>query len=84
MKEGLYNLKLVITDEKIILKPIIYIIEPKIEVEKCYICKDVDSTIMTACKHQYCSTCIETWLERSNRCPYCRTRMIEDDLIMIE
>ncbi len=84
MKEDLYSLELVNVDEKIIMKPIINIVEQKIEVEKCYICQDVDSTIMTACKHQYCATCIETWLERSNRCPYCRKRIIEDDFIIIE
>jgi hypothetical protein len=84
MKEDLYSFKMVVRDKQIILKPIINTIKQKIEVKKCYVCQDVDSTIMTVCKHQYCETCIETWLERSNRCPYCRTRIIEDDFIMIE
>ncbi len=41
------------------------------------------SVFDTKCKHQYCETCIKTWLKRSKCCPYCRKSIIKDDLIII-
>ena len=41
-------------------------------IETCSICYSENSDVITDCKHQFCSDCIEKWLARKNTCPICR------------
>tara|TARA_B110000093_G_C12967201_1_gene410272 strand:+ start:1705 stop:3234 length:1530 start_codon:yes stop_codon:yes gene_type:complete len=47
----------------------------KKDIELCFICEEVDSTIYTDCEHFYCLPCITKWLGyyANDTCPYCRT-----------
>ncbi len=40
----------------------------------CSICLTNQSDIITDCKHQYCKSCLDTWMNEKNKdsCPYCR------------
>jgi hypothetical protein len=41
----------------------------------CCICLDtIDEMTMTICGHQFCTECIRLCVERTSRCPQCRTR----------
>jgi Ring finger domain len=41
----------------------------------CCICLDtIDEMTMTICGHQFCTECITECVERTSRCPQCRTR----------
>ena len=44
------------------------------EVFECCICKgeDLEPQIVLGCKHTYHQKCIETWLNKSDKCPLCR------------
>ena len=48
----------------------------------CPICQELlsdqeDVRRINKCKHCYCSSCIETWLAISKKCPLCMTRLDE-------
>ena len=44
--------------------------------KKCSICLDYikseNESIKTECNHIFHKTCLKTWLEYGNNCPYCR------------
>ncbi|XP_070580265.1 protein rtoA-like [Ptychodera flava] len=41
----------------------------------CCICQGVlDMPVETPCRHVFCKTCIETWLNTNSSCPTCRKR----------
>ena len=63
------------------------IVERKIEMsklknfDKCYICYENDSNILTKCNHLFCFSCIENhYYFNDIRCPYCRTENNENEL----
>jgi len=41
----------------------------------CDISKDEE--FITECSHYFHEYCLNTWLSRSNTCPYCRTQILE-------
>lgn len=41
-------------------------------IETCSICQEGNCEIQTTCNHTFCKTCINTWLQNHNTCPYCR------------
>ena len=41
-------------------------------VDLCSICISESSNLITECSHQFCKSCIETWMRKTNTCPYCR------------
>lgn len=46
--------------------------------QACPICHcDFDRPVKTPCGHVYCDECIRPWLETNERCPTCRTMLIE-------
>jgi len=45
--------------------------------ESCVICLgelDTERTVLT-CNHQFCTGCIQSWMERSSTCPVCRAEI---------
>jgi len=56
----------------------------KEQIINCFICDDNISNIQTSCNHFYCESCITSWLEKSNNCPYCREAISIDNLFKIE
>jgi hypothetical protein len=44
---------------------------------ECSICQELQSDCSTACKHQFCYTCINEWFQKNSSCPYCRSQMDE-------
>jgi len=42
------------------------------EIDVCSICKEHDNDIQTNCKHNFCTSCICSWLIINNTCPFCR------------
>lgn len=60
----------------------------------CPICFDKikdKKSIETDCGHIFCQTCIKTWMEQNNQCPYCRmvitpseTLVVKDDAMLGE
>lgn len=52
--------------------------------EKCSICTDdFTNPCLTPCQHVYCMECLVTWLQQSNTCPQCRSRIETDELTVI-
>jgi hypothetical protein len=43
-------------------------------VNNCIICHEMKECIKTECGHIFCSECLTRWRQRSNECPYCRTK----------
>ena len=44
--------------------------------DECVICKEIcNNIVLTPCNHKYCQDCISIWLNKSNSCPYCRTKI---------
>lgn len=41
--------------------------------------KDDDLAGISGCDHKFCFECIETWAERENSCPLCKTRFTKID-----
>ena len=41
-------------------------------IDKCCICYETNSNIITECTHQFCYDCLSMWYDKSKRCPYCR------------
>ncbi|GBG31993.1 E3 ubiquitin-protein ligase Topors [Hondaea fermentalgiana] len=44
------------------------------EAEACGICFDnfEERGVLSSCEHKFCFGCIDTWLQRSCRCPHCK------------
>ena len=53
------------------------------EIEECLVCLTNISNIYTTCFHLYCKDCIIKWLDKNTTCPYCRSVISIDDLMMI-
>ncbi len=53
-------------------------------VEDCSICLESTSSIITDCKHQYCTSCIQTWLRINRSCPCCRKNLCNTNLFLIK
>ena len=41
-------------------------------INKCCICYETNSNIITECTHQFCYDCLSTWYDKSKKCPFCR------------
>ena len=51
------------------------------ESNKCKICfeKEIINKNLFICTHKlYCKECIDNWLKKSNTCPYCRAKSINN------
>ena len=53
------------------------------EIEDCLVCLTNISNIYTSCFHLYCKDCIIKWLDKNTTCPYCRSVISINDLMMI-
>ncbi len=50
--------------------------------EDCCVCLDsLQSPVITHCKHIYCRECITTVIQTQHKCPMCRERLAEDQLV---
>tara|TARA_B110000285_G_scaffold228013_1_gene290290 strand:+ start:2039 stop:2863 length:825 start_codon:yes stop_codon:yes gene_type:complete len=61
-------------------------IKKKIRVETldiCCICQESTSQVITNCKHQFCTHCIQTWTEKNNQCPCCRKVVSSLNLVSV-
>lgn len=44
--------------------------------DECVICTEIcNNIVLTPCNHKFCQNCISIWLNKSNSCPYCRTKI---------
>lgn len=43
------------------------------EIQTCSVCHENNSDIITDCDHQFCYGCLNTWFNKHQSCPYCRT-----------
>ena len=54
----------------------------------CIICYDTvncnERMLTKCCDVPFCISCIIPWLKNNKNCPYCRKRIQEDDLVLIE
>ena len=48
---------------------------PKEEDDQCSICYSETPDHETQCGHRYCGECLQKWLKRSVKCPYCRQKV---------
>ena len=56
------------------------------EENKCSICYEIlllENSIITPCKHFFCSKCFFTWIRTKNSCPMCRQDLINQDRIYL-
>lgn len=50
--------------------------------EECPVCLDqLDSPVITACKHTFCGECIRQVISTQGKCPMCRAALTEDHLV---
>lgn len=50
--------------------------------EECPVCIDqLNSPVITACKHTFCGECIRQVIQTQGRCPMCRAALTEDHLV---
>ena len=47
----------------------------------CSICHDCETELITPCRHTFCYTCINEWLDINKQCPYCRGPLMRGDLV---
>ena len=49
----------------------------------CSICYDLktDDIAVVRCSHSFHITCLETWLEKRNSCPLCKTEVAQENLL---
>lgn len=66
------------------LKIKIIVPEEKKLIEKCNICHDSNSTVITTCKHYFCKYCILKWVLQNNKCPYCRSFISTSNIFSIK
>ena len=45
--------------------------------ETCSICCDAEVDYKTDCNHNFCNTCITSWLLMNNNCPLCRNEFYD-------
>ena len=50
----------------------------------CNICMDIKANILTDCKHQFCETCIQRWMQDNKTCPCCRQKLEINNLARLE
>lgn len=51
---------------------------------ECNICLDTASEpVVTMCGHFYCWPCIALWLERSDECPVCKSKISKEKIIPV-
>jgi hypothetical protein len=57
---------------------------PQVECSICFEANSRDASVTKRCNHSFHKTCLEPWLKKSNRCPYCRRLIakstLEDDI----
>ena len=41
-------------------------------IEKCCVCLEKVSNVITECDHQFCKNCLSMWIEKRDNCPICR------------
>mgnify|MGYP001163808047 CR=1 FL=1 len=56
------------------------------EQERCGICLEYKTDIITSCKHQFCKSCLESYFNQINKvmCPYCRQENIKFNNFVVE
>lgn len=54
------------------------------QIQECLICYDTTSQIITICGHQFCEECFVEWMRRTNICPYCRNKLTDQNVFMID
>lgn len=57
------------------------------EMKTCPVCFDEISCKQqhtTVCKHYFHKECIQTWFQRSDDCPVCRTEQLNDPFIVFK
>lgn len=53
-------------------------------INKCLICWEVESNVLTICGHMFCYECLDSHYEKNDkRCPYCRKENYEFELFRI-
>jgi|DEB0MinimDraft_4_1074332.scaffolds.fasta_scaffold08407_2 superfamily II DNA or RNA helicase len=56
----------------------------EINTKMCSICMyDIEHPIMLECTHSYCASCITQWINKSLKCPECRTHIETDKMVSI-
>jgi hypothetical protein len=53
-------------------------------IEDCSICLESTSSIITSCNHQYCTYCIQNWINIRRSCPFCRKNLYNTNLFLIK
>lgn len=73
----------VLEKKKLILKEKI---ETYHEKNSCIICSDTlkEPILLYCCQNIICGSCIFTWLQEQNKCPYCRHIVHNDDLVSLK
>ncbi len=54
------------------------------KIEDCVICLESNSSIITSCNHIYCTSCFEDWYRKNYSCAYCRKKLYNNDLFLIQ
>ena len=56
------------------------------EENKCSICYEIlllENSMVTPCKHFFCSKCFFRWIRTNNSCPMCRQDLVNQDRIYL-
>lgn len=56
------------------------------EDKKCSICYEIlllENSLITPCKHFFCSKCFFRWIRTNNSCPMCRQDLVNQDRIYL-
>ena len=59
-----------------IIRKVVVLDKEKVETQ-CFICSSAEIQLQTNCKHNFCKNCVYKWLERSSKCPFCRTEITD-------
>lgn len=57
-------------------------LRPEIEKElKCPVCCEIfNDPVVTPCGHSFCKNCLDTWIEGSQNCPYCKQSLFRREV----
>lgn len=51
--------------------------------DECCICMEASHDVVLACSHAFCRKCIESWTERDDSCPLCRTQVNQKEEYLV-